>query len=249
MAPLRGLLALALLAFLLAFVARLPARWLPKLLPAGVVCIEPSGTVWRGACANFEARGLRAGAIRWSFHPLRLLTGRAAATLRIAQPLATLEGEFAVTAGGTLEGEDLRGTLTLAPDGLLPGIPPDLEGRVALALDRWVLRERAVRALAGRIEVQELRRRSAESPLPLGSYELLFDGAPDASGNVVGRVADRGGPLDVEGRLTLTPAPGYLLEGTVATRPSAPPELARQIAFLGTPDAAGRRPFAQEATF
>jgi hypothetical protein len=245
----RGLLALALLAFALAFLARLPARWLPALLPQGVVCVEPSGTVWDGACANFEARGLRAGALRWSLHPLRLLGGRAAATLRVSQPLATLEGEFALTPGGAIEAHGVRGTLALAPGGLLPGIPGDLDGRVALALDELVLRERAVRALRGRIEVQDLRQRTSEGPLPLGGYELLFGGEADASGNVSGSLKDTGGPLDVQGTLTLTPAPGYLLNGTVATRPSAPPVVVRQIAFLGSPDAAGRRPFAQEATF
>ena len=91
--------------------------------------------------------------------------------------------------------------------------------------------------------------RTGEGPLPLGSYALTFDGAADASGNLSGRLEDTGGPLDVEGVLTLTPAPGYLLNGSVATRPSAPASLVRQIAFLGSPDAAGRRPFAQENTF
>ncbi|MCU0760883.1 MAG: type II secretion system protein N [Steroidobacteraceae bacterium] len=249
MAARRGLVALALLAFAVVFLARLPARWLPALLPQGVVCIEPSGTVWNGACANFEARGLRAGALRWSLHPLRLLTGRAAATLRIAQPLATVQGEFALAPGGTLEARDVRGTLALAPGGLLPGIPGDLDGSVALAVDELVLRGRAVRLLRGRIEVQDLRQRTGEGPLPLGGYLLLFGGEADPSGNVSGTVKDTGGPLDVQGTLTLTPAPGYLLDGSVATRPSAPPVLVRQIAFLGSPDSAGRRPFAQEATF
>lgn len=249
MASLRGLLALALLAFLLTLVARLPARWLPPLLPQGVVCIEPSGTLWRGACANLETGGLRLGLVRWSLRPLPLLTGRAAASLRIAQPLATLEGELTLSVGGRIEGRDWRGNLILGAGGLLPAVPPDLEGRVALALDRWTLQERAVRQLLGHIEIQELRRRAAAGAMPLGSYELSFADELDAAGNVVGRLEDRGGPLEVAGRLALTAAPGYLLEGTVAPRPSASPELVRQIAFLGTPDAAGRRPFAQEATF
>ena len=250
MTSVRGLLVLALLAFLLAFVARLPARWLPKLLPPGVVCIEPAGTFWNGACANLEAGGLRAGAARWSLRPARLLTGRLAAQVRFAQPLATLEGEFAPVPGGTLEARALRGTLAHAPGGLLPGVPGDLEGRVGLALDELVVRDRVVRAIAGRIEVQDLRQRTGEGPLELGSYELLFEGGPpQASGNLPGRLRDTGGPLEVAGTLTLTPAPGYLLDGSVATRPSASPILVRQIAFLGSPDANGRRSFSQEATF
>lgn len=246
----RRLTGLALLAFVLVFVARLPARWLPKLLPQGVVCIEPAGTVWNGACANFEAAGFRAGALAWSLRPARLLTGRVAAQLRISQPLAHLEGEFAWSPfGGALEARDLRGELTLAPGGLLPGIPPDLGGRVTLALQELALRERAVRALRGTLDVHDLQQRTGEGPMALGSYQLGFDGETAADGVVTGRLRDTGGPLDVAGTLSLTPAPGYLLQGTVATRPSASPLLQRQIAFLGSPDAAGRRSFAQEATF
>jgi hypothetical protein len=246
----RVLLLLALAAFALAFVARLPARWLPALLPEGVACAEPTGTVWRGACASFEARGFRAGAVRWSLQPLRLLTGRAAATLRLASPGTTLEGEFALGLfGGALEGRNVRGDIELRPGGLLPGIPADLDGRVRLALDAFALRDRTVTALQGLVEVRELQQRTSEGRLALGSYELRFDGAPGASGNIVGQLKDLGGPLDVQGTLALTPAPGYLLDGTVAVRPDAPPGLARQIAFLGSPDGAGRRPFAQEATF
>ena len=83
----------------------------------------------------------------------------------------------------------------------------------------------------------------------LGGYELKFAGDAAADGKLTGQLRDTGGPLDVAGTLTLTPAPGYLLSGTVATRPEASPTLVRQIAFLGSPDAAGRRSFAQEASF
>ena len=245
----RSLVALAVLAFLLAFVARLPARWLPKLLPSGIVCIEPSGTFWDGACANFEAGGFRAGAIRWTLQPLRLLTGRLAARVRVSQPLATVEGVVALTPGGAVEARNLRGSLGLAPGGLLPGIPPDLEGRVALDLAELTLHDRVVGALAGRVEIQDLRQRTSEGMVALGGYELKFAGDAAADGKLTGQLRDTGGPLDVAGTLTLTPAPGYLLSGTVATRPEASPTLVRQIAFLGSPDAAGRRSFAQEASF
>jgi Type II secretion system (T2SS), protein N len=246
----RVVLLLALVAFALTLLARLPARWLGPLLPQGIVCTAPAGTAWHGSCANLEARGFRAGAVRWTLRPLRLFTGRAAAALRIAPPGATLEGEFALgLLGGSLEGRDVRGEFELQPGGLLPGIPADLNGRVRLALDAVALRGRALTALQGVIEVRDVRQRTSDGLLPLGSYELRFTGAADPAGIVSGTLRDLGGPLDVQGVLTLTPAPGYLLNGTVALRPDAPPGLARQIAFLGSPDANGRRPFAQEATF
>ncbi len=246
----RALLGLALVAFGLTVIARFPARGLPALLPEGVTCTNPAGTLWRGSCADFEARGFRAGPIRWSLRPWSLLAGKAAAQLRIAPPGSTLEGEFAVALfGGTLEGREVRGDLDLRPGGLLPGIPADLSGRIRLALDEFAIRERVVMALRGVIEVSDLQQRTADGLLPLGRYSLRFEQPPAAGGDITGRLSDDGGPLSVEGTLALTSAPGYLLNGTVALRPEAPPALARQIAFLGSADANGRRPFAQEATF
>lgn len=246
----RALLLLALVAFALTLLARLPARWLPPLLPDGIVCTDPAGTAWDGSCSNLDARGFRAGATRWTLRPLRIFSGRAAAALRIAPSGARLEGDFAYGLfGGSVEGRNLRGEFELRPGGLLPGIPADLDGHVRLALDEFALRDRAITALKGVIEVRDLRQRTNDGLLPLGSYELSFPGTPDPSGNVSGTLKDLGGPLDVQGVLALTPAPGYLLNGTVALRPEAPPGLARQISFLGSPDANGRRPFAQEATF
>jgi len=246
----RALPWLALGAFALTFLARLPARWLAPLLPEGVACADPAGTVWSGSCSNLDTRGFRAGAVSWSLQPARLLTLHAAARLRLAPPGSNLEGEVSWSPfGGAIEGRAVRGDLALQPGGLLPGVPADLSGRVGLSLDEIALRGRTITALRGVIEVRELQQRTGEGLMPLGSFRLSFQGAPDASGNITGRLEDTGGPLAVEGSLALTSAPGYLLNGTVALRPDASPMLARQIAFLGSPDAAGRRPFAQEATF
>jgi len=47
----------------------------------------------------------------------------------------------------------------------------------------------------------------------------------------------------------LTPAPGFELEGFIAARNGAPPELVNSLRFLGSPDATGRRPFSLSGTF
>ena len=47
----------------------------------------------------------------------------------------------------------------------LPGVPPDLEGQVAIDLAELALRDRAVSALEGRVEVLDLRQRGAEGPV------------------------------------------------------------------------------------
>ncbi len=68
-------------------------------------------------------------------------------------------------------------------------------------------------------------------------------------GELTGAVRDLGGPLQVSGTLHLTAAGGFELQGLVAPRASASPELIENLRFLGTPDAAGRRTFAISGTF
>ena len=61
-------------------------------------------------------------------------------------------------------------------------------------------------------------------------------------------VEECGGPLAVQGTLRLTRQPGYVLEGQVAPRDGAPPELIGNLQLLGTPDGLGRRPFSIAGT-
>ena len=61
--------------------------------------------------------------------------------------------------------------------------------------------------------------------------------------------SDLAGPLGFTGTLAFTGEPGYVIDGKVTTRADTPPALARQIAFLGTPDAQGRRPFSIAGTY
>ena len=98
--------------------------------------------------------------------------------------------------------------------------------------------------LEGRIEAHDLEDH-AGGLTKLGSYVVIF---PQAQGDPVGNIKDLEGPLAVEGTLKLTRL-GFELEGMVAPRPGAPPELTENLRFLGTPDGAGRRPFSLSGTF
>ena len=62
-------------------------------------------------------------------------------------------------------------------------------------------------------------------------------------------VRDAGGPLELDATLQLNHDPGYVLEGRVAARPSASPDIVDLLKYFGSPDAAGRRPFSLMGTF
>ncbi|MFO1427520.1 MAG: type II secretion system protein N [Steroidobacteraceae bacterium] len=246
-----GALAVAALAgFLLVLVARLPLRWALPALPKDIHCIEPAGSLWSGSCASLEVQGLARGSIAWELRPLQLLLGRLAAEVRWSRAGGHAQGELQIGPGGRYAARDLNLDVQLG-SGPVPGVPADLRGRLQAQLARIALRTGAIVDANGRIAVDELSRAGGGGPIPLGSYQLEFAEPPGADGRIVGRLHDTGRPLNVSGTLTLLrdPEPGYLLEGSVAARAGADPELARQITFLGAPDAAGRRSFAQEATF
>ncbi len=65
----------------------------------------------------------------------------------------------------------------------------------------------------------------------------------------VGQVMSLDGPVDFNGTVKLTRAPGWAVDGRVRVKPETPPELAQQLAYLGTPDADGTRPLSLEGTF
>jgi hypothetical protein len=122
---------------------------------------------------------------------------------------------------------------------VVPRVPNALRGTVHADLELARLKHGAITELKGRIEAHDLTQRTGRVT-PLGSYAVVF---PGGSGQQVGRLQDLGGPLAVQGTLTLTSAPGYVLEGQVAARTGAAPELLNGLQFLGTPDALGMRPF------
>jgi hypothetical protein len=126
----------------------------------------------------------------------------------------------------------------------MPQTPPGLRGLVRADLATLEWSGRAITAIAGRIEALDLAQRA----MALGDFVVVFP-ATSAGSEPVGTLDDLGGPLDLSGTVRLTREPGWEMQGLVAARPEASPELARQLQYLGRPDAAGRRPFSIAGTW
>jgi general secretion pathway protein N len=238
------LLLAALCAFAVILVARLPAAWVvPAPGKAAAGCIATEGTLWRGSCSGLVVNGTPAGDLTWELHPLRLFAGRLAAHVSLAGP--ALQGSAEAEAGlrGLLLARAVQASLPLDPR-ILPGLPAGLRGQAQLALARVQLEHGIVTALQGRIEVHDLE--SRDGPAHLGSYALDF---PASTGEPTGKLRDLDGPLSVDGELKLTRQGGFEIQGSVAPKPGAPPELSNQLRYLGSPDASGRRAFSLSGTF
>ena len=234
-------------ALIVTIVARWPLAWTTHWLPTGVVCDTPAGSAWSGHCGSLTVRGVPLGDTSWQFHPLPLLRGTLAFSLQSQQGTDRIAAELELRPDGRRIARQVEADLTLGT-GLLRQESMGLTGRMHASLARAVLQGRRVHELAGIVTVQHL----AQGATPLGSYEIRFPAAPvagDDRADVKGELRDLGGPLGFTGTLAFTGEPGYVIDGKVTTRADTPPALARQIAFLGTPDAQGRRPFSIAGTY
>ena len=236
---------LAAVAFAAILLARMPAAWI---IPAGGVrgcaCAGVDGSLWSGVCTALTVQRTPVGDVSWELHPWRLLLGELAAHIAVTRGAGNLDAEVELRFGQQVTVRHAVADLPLDP-ALIPGLPADLHGRAHLDLALAQFEHGVITALQGRIEARDLEDRSGAAT-PLGSYLVTFPGGP---GEPTGKLRDLDGPLAVEGTLRLTRQPGFELEGLVAARAGATPELVNNIRYLGSPDATGRRPFSVAGTF
>jgi general secretion pathway protein N len=238
---------LALLGFLVILLSRLPASWAAGALPKDITCGALDGSIWSGGCAGLTVQGQAVGDLLWTLHPAALLTGKLAAHVLLTNSPATASADIEARSSRQLTLTNLVADLPLDP-AVLPKLPPGLRGSAHLDLKRLELTNSVITQLEGKIEAHDLEDRTIGTT-PFGSYSVTF---PPGTGRALkGQLHDLGGPLSVEGTLSLTLNPGtlrYTLEGLVAARPMASAELKQSLQILGSPDARGRRPFSEERT-
>jgi hypothetical protein len=244
---LRQSLILALIGFVLVLLVRLPARWISPLLPHGVHCQQLDGSAWRGSCTGLTANGSALGDLSWDWHALQLLRGRFDLGLDLTNQGSYVRGEVAFGFGGALHGRDLAVDLPLT-SALISSLPAGAHARLLANLSRLEWTGKFLADLQGELDIQDL---VGAQGVAFGNYQAIF-GPDSGSGSAAvlsGVVRDRGGPLALDATLQLNHDPGYVLQGRVAARPSASPDLNDVLKYLGSADATGRRPFSLAGTF
>ena len=240
--PLR-LALLAIGAFAVVLLLRLPLGWALPLLPTGIQCDGPTGSLWNGRCASLSSQvggnPFLLGEVSWQVRPWQLLRGSLA--LDIALSRGPVQANALVQWGlNRLEVLELTARGPLDP-ALVPGFPATWRGELQVSGARLRLEKGRLTALEGTARASQL---ASVGPLPVayGNYQLQF---PRATGDSlsVGQIRDEGGPLQVQATLRVTPALDWQLDGLVAARATSDPGLARHIQYLGSPDAQGLRPF------
>lgn len=243
----RRAIILAVTGFVLVLIALLPARWLGPLLPRAIHCQQLEGSAWRGSCAGLTTANGALGDLNWDAHLLQLLRGRLELQLDLANPGSTVHGVLDAGLGGSLRGRDVTFDLPLT-SALVSSLPAGAHARLSGKLVRIDWNGKFLAALEGELNILDFVSPQGQA---FGSYQARFAPGTDAgaAGPVTGVVRDSGGPLELAATLQFTHDPGYVLQGQVAARPSASTELADGLKYLGSPDAAGRRPFSLSGTF
>ncbi len=232
-------------AFLAVGIATLPASLVVSHLPPDLKVEGVSGTVWNGGADVLKLRGVPLGAFNWSVEPAALLAGELAFHIDVARPDGFVRGRVAATAGGALLGSDLE--LELPITVLHPEAQHDWQGDLRGTIKSVRLEHGWPVALIGSFTMIGLTPPSAE--MAIGDFALDFDGRADTPQQLVGRLRDVAAPLLVRAQLIVRRDRSYALQGEVTPRRDAPPEVSRAVAYLGAPDATGRRSFEITGTF
>jgi general secretion pathway protein N len=237
-------------------VARMPVSWVFPDEKSGVSCGEIDGTIWSGSCTGLTVASVQSqplGDLTWNLHALRLLAAKLNADVVLTRSGGGVQGNIEAGMNKSIDARDVKIDLPLDQQLAASFLPPNLRGlRAQLHADLNQLHVeggRVLKSIQGLVEVHDLTDGEGAAAERLGSYSLTFP--PPSGGDPVGQIRDLGGtgPLSVEGTLKLTSEPGFDLEGLVAARPSAAPDLANDLRILGSPDAQGRRPFSLAGTF
>ena len=220
-------------------VATLPASLVTSHLPPEITLEGVSGSIWSGAADTVRLRGAPLGAASWTAAPLSILGAHLEYHLELASSEGFVRGRVSAALGGTLTGDEIELDLPIAALGGAPagsGWTGELSGIIhSIRLEHgWPV------SLVGALAAKRLRPPGAE--VTIGSYALEFD-PQTVAGQLTGRVRDTDSPLIVRAQLVIKPDRSFSLEGDVTPRPGAPSAVTQALAFLGAPDAIGRRQF------
>jgi len=236
---------LAIIGFAIILLVRMPASWLLGFLPPNIQCVDVTGTAWEGSCGSVAYNGTQLGNASWELHPAAIFRGKLAAFVDLTRGDDFVRGELEMGSGETFVAHDLQAQMPLDPP-LVPELNSGFSGNVSVNLAHARIEKGVIAALEGQVQSTSLY--SKRDRMTLGSYSVTF---PKAAANTepVGQVMALDGPLDFEGTLKLTRAPGWVIDGKVRTKPETPPEITKQLAYLGTPDPDGTRRLSLEGTF
>lgn len=249
------LLVFGLLVYLVALVLNFPAErayahWKASEQASQTFALSAiSGSVWSGKAGVALVKGQMLENLEWSIRPWSLLFGQVGLDWRLQIPAGdektgnyiqanTALGLDGSVAFSTLEARFPASTIAqLAESGALRPT-----GVVNMNLSDVVWDGQNLVSANGRV-VWQGAGISLLKPLPFGDQSITLETADKV---IKGVLKDNGGPLSLDGLLTLTAEGKYEFNGNLAARNA--PDLERALRSLGRPAADGRIKFKRSGT-
>jgi len=228
--------------FLCVLVATFPARvaynWLAV---PGVTLSGISGSVWNGSATEGLAGGAYIRDLSWQLKPLTLFTGKLAFATSSKPVSGSLVADVAIGFDGDLALSNLSGNVPL--DLVHQSLQDSgISGDVTLNFASLVLQNGVPIIAQGDIRIANFYVAQLSSA-PLGEFRVDFRTTDDG---IIGELDDVSGVLDVDGVISLKRDRSYSVIGEVAARTSAPPSVAGQLRYLGSPNERGMSEFRLE---
>ncbi len=240
MRPARAYLLAGVAAYALMLVATLPARQAYRFLPSAahraVTLYGLEGTVWDGRAAAARVGPLELGPLRWNVGLLRLPLGQVRVAWSAAGTGPTGSGIVQAGLWGGLRLPELTLQVPIAVLQRHLPLPVTLGGALEVRLHDVVVHDARLRRAAGTLTWRDAAVRWTDL-IRLGT--LVVELEPGAK-PIHGTLRERGGPLEIRGTVTLSPAGRLQLNATVLPRAGAPKPLLQALRASGRPDATGR---------
>ncbi len=231
---------LALVTYGVFLAATVPAARVYALVHERLGAIQPArveGSAWSGRAPGLRLGAAPLGDLSWSLSPLDLLTGRLDFDFALAGEGLQADGRLGLSWKGTpQEVQRLSGRIAAEHLTRLAGLAGvELRGTLAFELDQITLDQGRVTGATGRLRWDGA---ALNRPLSaaLGTLEATLE---NQDGRVVARIADRDGPVGVDGTIVLDPDGRYQLRAALTPTERADPQLAQALAMLGRKDAQG----------
>lgn len=251
---LQQLIAAGIAAFLVAFVAMIPAgvivRWLgpDSWRVAGI-----SGSLWRGSARSIDTGALRLGPVDWNLSGWSLWLGRLSGRVESRLGEGAASGDVALRPGGGFDCEGCRYEGPLSS--LWPIFPAlkNVDGQVVAEIatlvvrDGWPTRAVATVRLSG-VTLPAAAQAVALQPDAALIGQVASDPVVDG-GIIEADVRDDGGPLEMAATLAVSPPGAFTLSGRVKARAGAPADLVNALNLLGPRDSSGATQFSLSGTF
>ncbi|MDJ0814094.1 MAG: type II secretion system protein N [Woeseiaceae bacterium] len=220
---------------LVMFPARVAYHWAS---PPGVAIAGIQGTIWNGRALEGEAAGMYLRNIGWRMKPLALFKGQLAFAIEADAASGFVNGDVALSAGGSAILENLTASLSLQALQQIVGMP-GLEGAASLRFDRLEFADGFPVAANGEVEVANVRVPMVHRS-PLGGFRVEFF---TQDTGIMASVEDADAVVDLAGSFSLGLDRAYQFVGQVAPTSETPTELREQMRFLGSADERGNHEF------